>query len=119
MSRLLPMPGDVFRKIDGVVAEVDVVLERVDDTLVAVDTKLGSVDHTLAEVTEVLTGVKALLEDLRDRLSVLDAVPGLIDTVGEIHRMVTDLSASGGSGRTASGAPAKKSAKKTGPRRQP
>src|SRR4051794_1670082 len=41
MSRLIPTPNDVFRKIDGVVEDVDALLARVDVRLVSVDDTLS------------------------------------------------------------------------------
>jgi ABC-type transporter Mla subunit MlaD len=98
MSRF-HLPTDLFKRIDETMANVDAVLGRVDPTLGDVSTTLASaegtlgdagdalarVDGTLGDATAVLTEVKTLLSDLRDKLDLLDQVPGMAEKLDEIH----------------------------------
>lgn len=81
MSRLIPTPNDVFRKIDHVVDDVNEVLARVDITLASVDTTLG-------DATAVLRDVRDLLGGLSAELAVLEQVPraGRAAAGGAPHR---------------------------------
>lgn len=86
MSRLLPLPTDVFRKVDAMLVDVGEVLGRVDGTLGSVDTTLASVDTTLDQVRD-------LLAELHDQLALLEQVPTLALQLDEVHRAVLALAA--------------------------
>ena len=80
MARLLPNPaGDLWRRVDKMLADVDEVLPRV--------------DGTLRDATDVLTSVRDLLGDLREKLELLDQVPALATQLQDVHRIVTALAA--------------------------
>ena len=84
--RLLPIPTDIFKRIDETMANVDAVLGRVDPTLAEVATTLG-------EAGAVLSDVKALLGELDDKLELLDEVPAMKVKIEEIHRAVVGTTA--------------------------
>jgi len=96
MARLLPLPTDVFRKVDDMLETVEATLERVDGTLVSVDTTLGTGEATLADATAVLTQVKGLLAELQDELELLHQVPALAAQLDLVHRTVTALAVAQG-----------------------
>jgi ABC-type transporter Mla subunit MlaD len=114
MSRLIPNPTDIFRKVDGTVADVELLLGRVDATLSSVDRTLSSVDgklssvdttlaaseRTLAQVEATLTDTTALLGEVRDlltgflqQLAVLERVPMIETEVTAIRELLAHVSA--------------------------
>jgi hypothetical protein len=85
VARLIPNPaGDLWRRVDKMLADVDGVLGRVDGTLV-------SVDVTLRDATDVLGEVRTLLADLHDKLELLDQVPAMATRLDDVHRIVSRL----------------------------
>ena len=93
MSRLIPNPTEVFRKVDGVVADVEDVLGRVDATLASVDDTLTSVDGTLTAATAVLADVRDALGELHQELHNLQRIPAVEDELAELHRLVEAIAA--------------------------
>ncbi|MEZ5322126.1 MAG: hypothetical protein R2698_08655 [Microthrixaceae bacterium] len=96
MSKFIPTPNDVFRKIDGVVVSVDDTLEKVETLLDDVRATLGSVDDKMEQVEATLTNVETLLGRLRDDLGVLDAVPAMQQRMEQIHSVVLSLAGAQG-----------------------
>lgn len=114
LSRLIPNPTDVFRKVDGVVADVEDVLARVDSTLASVDGTLTSVDGTLASVDGTLTTATAVLSDVRDALAELHQelhdlrrIPAMEEELVELHHLVSAIAAAVVTPKEASPVPGK------------
>ncbi|MDP1820795.1 MAG: hypothetical protein Q8K58_13020 [Acidimicrobiales bacterium] len=99
MAGLIPKPaGDLWGRVDKVLADGDVVLTRFDRTLTEesgtfteVGDALTTVDGTVREATDVPGAVKESLQDLEITPELLDQMPEVATKLDEVHRIVRSL----------------------------